>query len=425
MSQHYLIHISDLRFISATIGPDAQFDNGRSIVQLFHKFQRGDLKPDSLEEPLNVVYFEEKLWSQNTRRLVALKLFQALHREQHIVVRCIINIIPLFEFQLLKTTRNEGLGIDYAQPNMFQVFERALPEANIGKLAKQPMHENLPLFDGDYCAYDKIQRICGLPGFANSIRPARSGDMVIDMSKLTLNAAGHDNISHSLSWQKQGFIQCPSSPQSVSSLRSNLSFIRDCRSPQFATVLCAVKKLRFTHNTINHYAQFGNEKSLYLLFHEFQKGLREPDDLDEPLEVIDTGDGKFWSLSNRRLVSLLMYQALHEDKDIHTRINLRHIRTLRGKELQKFKGSKTTKNDGFGIDWGNRSREKVEPTHRNMPIFDSNKCAHLKLTELFLSPDCPKRPAQIGELCWDLANLKLVKSSEDPDSHSLRWDVRA
>mmetsp|Transcript_105727 Transcript_105727/g.299054 ORF Transcript_105727/g.299054 Transcript_105727/m.299054 type:complete len:94 (-) Transcript_105727:224-505(-) len=45
----------------------------------------------------------------------------------------------------------------------------------------------------------------------------------------------------------------------------------------------------------------------------FQRGQKHPADIHRPLLVARRG-GRLWSLSNRRLASLMIFQALHRDR---------------------------------------------------------------------------------------------------------------
>ena len=74
-------------------------------------------------------------------------------------------------------------------------------------------------------------------------------------------------------------------------------------------------------------------------------------------------DGKVWSLSNRRLMVLLMYQAVHRDECIKARCVVRS-RTWKN---NRFRRSKTTITDGLSIGSNPRADDK-EALHSNRPI---------------------------------------------------------
>ena len=76
-----------------------------------------------------------------------------------------------------------------------------------------------------------------------------------------------------------------------------------------------------------------------------QRGVTQPDDLREPLDVSLHG-GNYYSMSNRRLLVLLMYQAIRRDRAIEAPCVLRDQKWNGG----KFKKADTTRNNGLGID---------------------------------------------------------------------------
>jgi len=132
--------------------------------------------------------------------------------------------------------------------------------------------------------------------------------------------------------------------------------------------------LRFTHDTIDSRLHFQNQKSIYKLFDDLQRGVKEPKDVDEPLDIV-VRDGKVWSLSNRRLMTLRMYQSLHLDQAVYAPC------IARGEDWKggKFFAAKTTKNDGLGIDAGSASSASL---HGLRPLFNPGRASWELLREL-------------------------------------------
>ena len=75
-------------------------------------------------------------------------------------------------------------------------------------------------------------------------------------------------------------------------------------------VLC----FRWRQNNIDSAMAFrrGEPDSVHELVQQLHSGTRKPNDTDEPLDVVEL-NGEFWSLDNRKLAALVMYQSLHRD----------------------------------------------------------------------------------------------------------------
>ena len=87
-----------------------------------------------------------------------------------------------------------------------------------------------------------------------------------------------------------------------------------------------VPPLRWTHSGIDRRMIFAHDeregRSVYETTDNLWRGVTTTRDIT-PLEVVYFG-GKLWSLSNRRLAALKMYQALSGDKVIWVRCFLRN-----------------------------------------------------------------------------------------------------
>ena len=97
----------------------------------------------------------------------------------------------------------------------------------------------------------------------------------------------------------------------------------------------------------------GNEvdESIYKMVNRLIRGTMTPKDIAEPLEIVDfrgaDGRREIYSLSNRRLTALRMYQALCEDHLVEAFCVVRSRDNEKFNE--KFVRSCTTTNGGLGI----------------------------------------------------------------------------
>ena len=110
--------------------------------------------------------------------------------------------------------------------------------------------------------------------------------------------------------------------------------------------------LRFTHDCVQ--TKFRDGRSVYETLEQLEQGELEPSDLPA-LDVCVHG-GKWWSMSNRRLRVLRMYQSVHMDKVVYATCKLRstEIRSAQWQE-KKFARSFTTLNEGLGVDCSAKS----------------------------------------------------------------------
>jgi hypothetical protein len=137
----------------------------------------------------------------------------------------------------------------------------------------------------------------------------------------------------------------------------------DTPQSELRSTLLQVSAIRFTHDTIDGRAIFmhdesGHKKhvddrtSIYQTLDELWRGRVKPGDLP-PLEVV-LCDGKLWSINNRRLADLKMFQALSQHETVWVTC------TLRPPNHPKFRPSKTTQTDGLSI--------RLRCVDRNIPF---------------------------------------------------------
>eukprot|EP00927_Polykrikos_kofoidii_P047846 TRINITY_DN42129_c0_g1_i1.p1 TRINITY_DN42129_c0_g1~~TRINITY_DN42129_c0_g1_i1.p1 ORF type:complete len:493 (-),score=26.26 TRINITY_DN42129_c0_g1_i1:47-1462(-) len=161
--------------------------------------------------------------------------------------------------------------------------------------------------------------------------------------------------------------------------------------------------LRFTHDSIDSRLHFRNQLSIFKTFDEFQRGVKTPQQLEEPLDVC-VHEGKLFSLSNRRLFTLLMYQAVNRDREVLAPCIMRSKTWSQGKFNEAF----TTQNDGLGIrahSWG----RVQEALHCSRPLFDSGRSTLQVLEELLVG----------SEYEWILQHVRLRESTKQDGAHSL------
>merc|ERR1712202_33447 len=103
---------------------------------------------------------------------------------------------------------------------------------------------------------------------------------------------------------------------------------------------------------------------MYKTFDDLQRGKLAPAGLEEPLDVC-LYEGELYSMSNRRLVVLLMYQALHLDRSIMAPCVLRDTVW----KNNKFQRALTTRNNGLGIDAP--KSKKGGARHKKSLLFDT------------------------------------------------------
>lgn len=96
---------------------------------------------------------------------------------------------------------------------------------------------------------------------------------------------------------------------------------------------------------------------MFKLVDQLQHGIKQPVDISEPLQVA-LFDGKMYSLSNRRLAALMMYQALHRDVMVKASCIICNFDT------EKFEQRYSTQNQGLGI-----GTNKADSEHFGHPLF--------------------------------------------------------
>ena len=107
-------------------------------------------------------------------------------------------------------------------------------------------------------------------------------------------------------------------------------------------VLC----LRWTHDSINRKMMFGHngveDASILKLVDQLQRGVKVAGDINEPLDVAQHNE-RFYSLSNRRLTALMMFQSLNRD------ITVKAWCKVCSSDTQKFEEANSTSTDGLTI----------------------------------------------------------------------------
>lgn len=103
--------------------------------------------------------------------------------------------------------------------------------------------------------------------------------------------------------------------------------------------------VRFTTNDGNESClDFKNQMSIFKTFDKLQRGITRPQDLEEPLEVCMHG-GTLYTLSNKALFALLMYQAVNRHLVVQASCILRPPVCTSGKHEE----TQNTKHYGLGI----------------------------------------------------------------------------
>ena len=88
------------------------FRDEESIFKLVDKLQRGERAPGGIHEPLDVAPHQGMYCSLSNRRLTALMMYQALHRDVCVKAWCRICNDDTEKFEEANSTRNRGLGVD-------------------------------------------------------------------------------------------------------------------------------------------------------------------------------------------------------------------------------------------------------------------------------------------------------------------------
>ena len=88
------------------------FRDEESTFKLVGQLQRGEKAPSGIHEPLDVAPHQGMYCSLSNRRLTALMMYQALHRDVCVKAWCRICNDDTEKFEEASITRNTGLGVD-------------------------------------------------------------------------------------------------------------------------------------------------------------------------------------------------------------------------------------------------------------------------------------------------------------------------
>ena len=143
--------------------------------------------------------------------------------------------------------------------------------------------------------------------------------------------------------------------------------------------------LLWTHGRINKQLQFRNGKSILSFFDQLFRRDKEPDDVQEPLDIVisqEEGLIKLYSTSNRRLLVLLMLQAARRNETVWVRCVIRP-------QDGKFREALQTQNGGLGVEpFSGLSK------HLDNPLWDPCKAALQQIKRLASSH--PREPELSG-----------------------------
>ena len=143
-------------------------------------------------------------------------------------------------------------------------------------------------------------------------------------------------------------------------------------------VWAPVLALRWTHSGVDSRAVFRHDKmegrSIYQTLDELFRGITQPHDIT-PLEVV-IDNHKLFSLSNRRLMALKMYQGIRGDEVIWVRC------VLLDSNHAKYDRSKSTLNDGCSIKPNLYHGARNVPEHFGVPMFRPTLVAEQKIQML-------------------------------------------
>ena len=104
--------------------------------------------------------------------------------------------------------------------------------------------------------------------------------------------------------------------------------------------------------------------------YQLQRNHKLPGDIHQPLDVVQH-QGRFCSLSNRRLTALMMYQAMHRDWTVKAWCR------ICSSDTQKFEEANSTTNEGLGI----QTRDG-ESQHFGSALFQRGEYALHELDQL-------------------------------------------
>lgn len=162
--------------------------------------------------------------------------------------------------------------------------------------------------------------------------------------------------------------------------------------------------LRWTHGRINSKLQFAHGEqggqSVLKLFDELLRGVQTPDTIDEPLDVVvqeSEDEVHLFSISNRRLLPLLMLQSAQRSSTVYARCIIRPADA-------KFDDACQTSSVGLQIAPGNG-----ESCHLGRPLFDHGRAAMKDIEEV-----AARHPEFVA-----LDRLRLRQSGRAPSECSL------
>lgn len=135
------------------------------------------------------------------------------------------------------------------------------------------------------------------------------------------------------------------------------------------TAVLPVQRLRWTHDGINAHMTFGQgrrqDSSIYEVVHDLFSERLKPTDIP-PLQVVLDGN-KLFSLNNRRLAALKMYQALRQHEVIRVPCEVYQPDDPRIKlKYQDAKSTGPQLGDGLGI---KLHGDRQEARHMGAPLF--------------------------------------------------------
>lgn len=141
IKQHLQIPVLCLRWTHASINRKMMFGHDgiddESMFKLVDQPLRGEKLPEDINQPLDVAQHQGHFCSQSNRRLSALMMYQALHRDRVVKAWCRICSSDTQKFEDANSTNNEGLGIEVRDGEsqhfggpLFQRGDFALHELN-------------------------------------------------------------------------------------------------------------------------------------------------------------------------------------------------------------------------------------------------------------------------------------------------------
>lgn len=176
IGQRLEIPVLCLRWTHASIHSKMMFGHGgheaSSIFQLVDELQRGSKEPSDILECLDVAPHDGKFFCLSNRRLTALSMHQALHRDCMVKAWCRIVSSDTQKFKDANTTQNEGFGI--------------------GTRDGESQHFGAPLFNRGAYVVHELEQLAGrhvdedLSGLMERLR-LRPSEKEFDAQSLTIS----------------------------------------------------------------------------------------------------------------------------------------------------------------------------------------------------------------------------------------------